>query len=525
MQLTQNTYFGEGNRYYLDKLLGRGGFSEVWLAKDAITDLELVLKVYAPGTGMDEDGLQTFSKELARVYHLNHPNLLRPQHVDSWQGMPYLLMAYCAQGSLVKQKGGMSEKAIRKVLHDVASGLAYLHAHDVIHQDIKPDNVLLDDAGNYVITDFGISTRARSTLRKSVGASAAHSGGTIAYMGPERFGKEPAPIKASDVWSLGAMLYELMTGDTPFGEHGGLIQKSGAEIPTIQGNYSDELKQMVEQMLALNPWDRPTAEDLAAGYSVPSAPTVKRIKRIKSRSSSAKINKDRIWAIILFCVLLGLAVVIGVNMYNIGRPKDVGTHNGHEWVDLGLSVKWATCNVGATAPEEYGNYYAWGEVKPKKNYCWETYKYSNGTDDSLTKYISGSDEYTNYLNVDSITITTLDKVDDAATHNWGGRWRMPSAAEWAELREQCSWTWTTRNNAKKGYEVTSKINGNSIFLPAAGFCYDTELDDANSMAFYWSSALDKSDSSYAWVIAFDEDYFSMDSEDRFYGLSVRPVCP
>ncbi|MGN0235660.1 MAG: serine/threonine protein kinase [Paludibacteraceae bacterium] len=270
MQLQENTLFA--NRYTLQKLLGRGGFSEVWLAKDAITDLELVLKVYAPGTGMDEDGLQTFSKELARVYHLNHPNLLRPQHVDSWQGMPYLLMAYCAQGSLVKRIGGMSEESIRKVLHDVASGLAYLHAHDVIHQDIKPDNVLLDDTSNYVITDFGISARARSTLRKSVAASVANSDGTIAYMGPERFGKEPAPIKASDVWSLGAMLYELMTGDTPFGEHGGLIQKSGAEIPTIQGNYSAELKQMVEQMLALNPWDRPTAEDLAAGYAVPSTP-------------------------------------------------------------------------------------------------------------------------------------------------------------------------------------------------------------------------------------------------------------
>lgn len=288
MQLIQNTYFGEGNRYYLEKLLGRGGFSEVWLAKDAITDLELVLKVYAPGTGMDEDGLQTFSKELARVYNLNHPNLLRPQHVDSWQGMPYLLMAYCPQGSLVKRIGGMPETEIRKVLHNVASGLAYLHAHDVVHQDIKPDNILLDDAGNYVITDFGISTRARSTLRKSVAASTAHSGGTIAYMGPERFGKEPAPIKASDVWSLGAMLYELMTGDTPFGEHGGLIQKSGAEIPTIQGNYSDELKQIVEQMLAPNPWDRPTAEDLAAGYAVSSTPSRNRPTVAMPAHSSAQ---------------------------------------------------------------------------------------------------------------------------------------------------------------------------------------------------------------------------------------------
>lgn len=271
MQLTEHTYFGENNRYYLEKLLGRGGFSEVWLAQDNLTHQQIAFKVYVPGTGLDDEGLQTFSEEFARVSNLHHQNLLTSQHVDAWKGMPYLTMSYCAQGSLVKKIGKMSEPEIRKVLHDVASGLAYLHAHDVIHQDIKPDNILLDDAGNYVITDFGISTRTRSTLRKSVAASSSHSGGTIAYMGPERFGKEPAPVKASDIWSLGAMLYELMTGDTPFGEHGGLIQKSGAEIPTIQGNWSDDLKQCVEQMLASNPWNRPTAADLAAGNFIVSA--------------------------------------------------------------------------------------------------------------------------------------------------------------------------------------------------------------------------------------------------------------
>ena len=291
MQLTEYTYFGENNRYYLEKLLGRGGFSEVWLAQDNLTHQQMALKVYVPGTGLDDEGLQTFSEEFARVSNLHHQNLLTSQHVDAWKGMPYLTMSYCAHGSLVKKIGKMSEPEIRKVLHDVASGLAYLHAHDVIHQDIKPDNILLDDTGNYVITDFGISTRTRSTLRKSVAASSSHSGGTIAYMGPERFGKEPAPVKASDIWSLGAMLYELMIGDTPFGEHGGLIQKSGAEIPTIQGNYSDELKQMVEQMLSLNPWDRPTAEDLAAGYAVPSvssAPTRNRPTVAMPTTSSAQ---------------------------------------------------------------------------------------------------------------------------------------------------------------------------------------------------------------------------------------------
>lgn len=288
MQLTENMYFGENNRYYLEKLLGRGGFSEVWLVKDSITNLELALKVYAPGMGMDEDGLQTFSQELARVYNLNHTNLLKPQHVDSWQGMPYLTMSYCPQGSLVKRIGKMSEQEIRKVIHDVAAGLAYLHERDIIHQDIKPDNILIDSVGNYVITDFGISTRARSTLRKSVAASSANSGGTIAYMGPERFGKEPAPIKASDIWSLGAMCYELMIGNTPFGEHGGLIQKSGAEVPNIQGNYSNELKQIVEQMLSLDPWDRPTAAALAEGHFSTPAPERNRPTVAKPTSRSAQ---------------------------------------------------------------------------------------------------------------------------------------------------------------------------------------------------------------------------------------------
>lgn len=261
MRLQENSLFA--NRYQLERLLGRGGFSEVWLAKDNWTHLRIALKVYAPGQGMDANGLQEFCGELANVFDLNHTNLLKPTHVDSWNDMPYLIMAYCSNGSLASKVGQLSETEIWKLIHDVGAGLNYLHHRDVVHQDIKPDNILIDEVGNYVITDFGISTRARSTLRKSVVGGSA-SGGTTAYMGPERFSKQPAPTRASDVWSFGAMVYEVLEGNVPFGEIGGGLQKGGAEIPYISANVSDALKFTVYKMLSKETWDRPTAETLVS---------------------------------------------------------------------------------------------------------------------------------------------------------------------------------------------------------------------------------------------------------------------
>lgn len=197
------------------------------------------------------------------------------------------------------------------------------------------------------------------------------------------------------------------------------------------------------------------------------------------------------------------------------------TENGHEWVDLGLpsGTKWATCNVGATKPEEYGNYYAWGETSTKSTYDWSTYKWCNGSRSTLTKY--NTDSY--YGTVDYKTV--LEPEDDAARANWGGAWRMPTDGEWAELLDECTWEW---KNAYKGttagYLVTSKINGNSIFLPAAGCRDGSGLYDAGSLGGYWSSSLVTDDPYYAWFVFFDSDDVSRVGDDsRYYGISVRPV--
>ena len=201
---------------------------------------------------------------------------------------------------------------------------------------------------------------------------------------------------------------------------------------------------------------------------------------------------------------------------NTGSDNATGTANGHEWVDLGLSVKWATCNVGATKPEEYGDYYAWGETTPKDYYDWSTYKWCNGSYDNQTKYNTSSI----YGTVDNKTV--LELADDAAHANWGGAWRMPTDAEWTELRENCTWTWTIKNGVN-GYEVKSEANGNSIFLPAAGFRGGDGVGGAGSYGLYWSSSLVTDDPNYAWHVLFDSGSVDGYNDGRYYGQSVRPV--
>ena len=189
----------------------------------------------------------------------------------------------------------------------------------------------------------------------------------------------------------------------------------------------------------------------------------------------------------------------------------------HEFVDLGLSVKWATMNIGANVPEEYGDYFAWGETKPKSTYTWSTYKWCKGSYTTMTKYCTKS----NYGTVDNKSVLELE--DDAAHVNWGGTWRMPTRAEIEELLGKCTWTWTTQNGVN-GYLVTGP-NGASVFLPAAGYRDDSSLYDAGSDGYYWSSSLYPDDDYYAFDLFFGSGYTGWGSSGRFGGHSVRAVCP
>ena len=189
-------------------------------------------------------------------------------------------------------------------------------------------------------------------------------------------------------------------------------------------------------------------------------------------------------------------------------------------VDLGLpsGTLWADRNVGASTPEAYGDYFAWGETEPKDYYDWSTYKWCNGYYDTQTKYCTDS----SYGTVDNKT--TLDLEDDAAYVNMGSEWRMPTTTEQRELKDYCTWTWTTQNGVN-GYKVTGK-NGNSVFLPAAGFFYDDDFYSDGSYGGYWSSSLNESLPYFAYGLYFGEDNYNMDRYNRynrFQGLPVRAV--
>ena len=191
-----------------------------------------------------------------------------------------------------------------------------------------------------------------------------------------------------------------------------------------------------------------------------------------------------------------------------------GSKNGHDWVDLGLSVKWATCNIGANKPEDYGDYFAWGETKTKDEYIGTNYEHiiikRRIFESTRIEYayigndISGNSQY------------------DAARTNWGGTWRLPTKAELQELKNKCTWKWTTQNGVE-GYKVTGP-NGNSIFLPAAGYRYGSSLDRAGEYGYYWSSTPNESYGSGAYSLYFDGSDQRVNWGGRYYGRSVRPVA-
>lgn len=252
------------NRFTLQEYKGSGTFGEVWRATDIQKKKDVAIKIYI---SLNRQGCDEFLEEYKIASGLTHKNLLVTERYDVWHSRPYLTMKYCAKGSVANLVGKLkptmeNERLLWTFIRDVSSGLAYLHNLEpdpIVHQDIKPDNVLMDSNGTFMITDFGISKKVRNTLRSQ--SKRAVEAGATAYMGPERFSKQPAPILASDIWSLGASIYELAEGELPFSGMGGIMLKNGAEKPDLNG-WSDDLNDIMHRCLEKEPWKRLKAHEV-----------------------------------------------------------------------------------------------------------------------------------------------------------------------------------------------------------------------------------------------------------------------
>lgn len=279
----------DGRYRLLRPLSSNGGTADVWLALDTNTideiydydndsisseeesGIKVAIKIYRPKNALDL-GEQKFREEFKIVFNCHHTNLLQPINFSIFEGIPYLVLPYCGKGSsetLVRKMSTHDE--LWRYIADVSAGLSYLHAMNppIVHHDIKPANVLLDNNGNYAITDFGISAH-RGLSCEGYDESLS---GTMAYMAPERFNDDYESTPESDIWSFGATLYELVEGKVPFGEEGGKSQmNSAAQCPPINSTIPSDIKRLIYDCLSPDISKRPSAaliKKAAEGKSYP----------------------------------------------------------------------------------------------------------------------------------------------------------------------------------------------------------------------------------------------------------------
>lgn len=257
------------NRYRLQARAGSGGFADVWRAEDMLTHKVVALKIY---TRLDEEGINDLAKEYTGMADIQHPNLLTGKHFAAMGNIPYLGMRYCDGGNLEGKAGKMSAEELRHVACDVCNGLVFLHQEGIVHQDIKPENVLYDTTHDrYMLSDFGISGKSRTRMSKSASHVNPSLAMTVAYAPPEKFSTNAVdrmPDTKGDIFSLGLALYELAAGglpiDPPMATGREMLYSRGQMQVDFDRVADPLLKMVVQRCLSYRKEDRPTAKEVLA---------------------------------------------------------------------------------------------------------------------------------------------------------------------------------------------------------------------------------------------------------------------
>lgn len=664
----------QGGKYRIEKFLGQGGFGITYLGWHVSLNSRVAVKEFFmkdhcdrnPDTSQVTMGTsgsrelvlrfrEKFIKEARHIYALSHPHIVRVIDVFEENGTAYYVMDYLGGGTLqdiVQAHGALSVSVASGYIRQVVSALDYIHGRNLLHLDVKPSNIMLNDSGEVVLVDFGVSKRYDESGHQTSSTPLGISEGYAPIEQYESGGMDQFS-PSTDIYSLGATFYYLLTGSRPpkasvllseslsfpdgipegiracivrsmapsrkdrpqnvdeflhlletamnrSGRKSVKDEETVLDSPVVEpevlrsGKVSDSGKASVSGRMSLIKWLVPIVICLLAGLGIylflggktdnsgtlngtltifSDTPSVDSIVNdndtldLAEESSQTDVpssvySESSMCSFYVTTSPSGALVTIDGKSYGKSPLSDVqvpvGEHvvrltlsgyesfsrkihfanrpvvlnevlreapsvasslssfssnqikpssmssgtgriNGHGYVDLGLSVKWATCNVGASRPENYGDYYAWGETQTKLEYT----KKNSLTDGKNIGNISGNSQY------------------DVARAQWGSSWRLPTLAEIKELKDKCKWKWTTEGG-HKGYRVTGP-NGNFIFLPAAGYCRDTGIHNLGLSGTYWSGTLYEGSSFNAYYLYFSSGYVTWGSSSRDRGHSVRPV--
>lgn len=256
------SYICPGHRYKRIRFVGSGAFADVWEAVDLQRNIHCAVKEYSK-LGLHRGQARRLLRAYRKIKNLRHINLIQVEGCYRYKGQPIIIMPYYKHGSIEHMRGKMSEDGIWLLCRDLAAGLAYMHSRDACHLDIKPSNILQsDDSRHFVLSDYGVCDEVIRQCSRH--RSTTITIGGLAYRAPERFDDCYCPAPASDIWSLGATLYEMAVGNPPF-------QWVGSEQKTAQSKFTNrsipalsiELNTLINQCLCIDPERRPTAESLA----------------------------------------------------------------------------------------------------------------------------------------------------------------------------------------------------------------------------------------------------------------------
>lgn len=332
-------------RYTLEKLMGSGGFADVWKAKDKDTNTSIALKIY---TNLDDDGISDLAAEYTRMQNLNHTNILKADHFARWGNIPYLVMKVCDGGSLSKKVGNMEVPEIMRVIQDIAEGLKYLHQNKIVHQDIKPANILIDTRGDnpvYVLSDFGISSKTKTRLSHSVNLNNKSQGTSMteAYAPPEKFSskkEERKPDRKGDIFSFGISLYELACGNLPFDDLSTGRELLHSDVDVDFSEIKDEkLKRIIQWCMQPDKDSRPTAEQLLKVSKDDEMPDEKKVKGHGKHTVRVSDNNSSMPKFLMGIIAM---IVVGGGIYWLFNS---GFFSGGDSPDLGYIQKIDTFTI------------------------------------------------------------------------------------------------------------------------------------------------------------------------------------